>query len=135
MTDTTGVTPKVLEILGENPALAYSVIADEIGVTRERVRQIAQLNGYPPRKGILKPKICPVCKKPFYKRRSIFCSYTCKYKASHTRIVVNCHYCGKPIERTPGTMRNRSGRYFCNRVCYNYSRWRVEKHSICQNIS
>ena len=69
--DTIGVKSKVLEILGENPTLPYSIIGDKVGVTRERVRQIAQQNGYPPRNGILKPKICPFAGSPSIQEISI----------------------------------------------------------------
>ncbi|MFC2018137.1 sigma factor-like helix-turn-helix DNA-binding protein, partial [Chloroflexota bacterium] len=36
---------KVLEILKERPDLSYSIIASEVGVSRERVRQIAKSIG------------------------------------------------------------------------------------------
>ena len=124
MLDTTGVKSKVLLILSKNPTISYSVVADMVGVTRERVRQIAQRNGYPPRKGQLKSKICPFCGKTFY-TRNIYCSPICKYESSRRRIVVNCHQCRKSLERTPGTMRSKSGRYFCNRVCF--GRWVSKK--------
>ncbi len=124
--DTIGVEPKVLEILEENPALPYSIIGNEVGVTRERVRQIAQRNGYPPRNGILKQKICPVCGSAFY-TRNIYCSPVCGCRARQKRVVVSCHQCGKPIERTPGTMRSKSGKYFCNRVCF--GKWTGKNHS------
>ncbi|MFC2018185.1 hypothetical protein ACFLTQ_02660 [Chloroflexota bacterium] len=111
-----GVEPKVLEILSGNPALPYSRIAGEVGVTRERVRQIARRNGYPPRHGILKAKVCPVCGDTFH-TRNLYCSRNCVYKARQKRIIINCHRCGKTIEKTPGNMRSKSGRYFCDRLC------------------
>ena len=126
-----GVEPKVLEILGENPTLPYSIIADEVGVTRERVRQIAQRNGYPPRKGISKPKTCPICGREFYTTSNIYCSRGCYGKGGQKRILLNCHQCGKPMERTPGSMRNKSGKYFCNRACF--GRWVAKNNSIAPN--
>ena len=131
--DAVGVMPRVLEILGGNPTISYSIIAGEVGVTRERVRQIAQRSGYPSRKGIIKPKICPFCGETFYKRNRIFCSPACAYKARHKRIVVNCHQCGKTIERKPGTMRNKNGRYYCNRECF--ERKARNNHSMSQILS
>lgn len=116
-----GVRPKVLEILGEDPTLSYSIIAEEVGVTRERVRQIARRNGYPPRKGTTKQKICPFCGDTYYTKR-LYCSRTCAYKAKQKRIVVSCHHCGKPVERTPASLRNKNGKYFCSRACF-YARW------------
>ena len=124
--NTIGVEPKVLEILAENPTLPYSTIGDAVGVTRERVRQIAQRNGYPPRSGILRQKLCPVCGETFY-TRNLYCSSNCRYKARRKRIVVNCYQCGKPIERTLGNMRSKSGKYFCNRVCF--GKWTGTNHS------
>lgn len=129
--DAVGVRPKVLERLEVNPTLSYSSIAEELGVTRERVRQIARRNGYPSRKGILRLKICPVCGDIYHTRR-VYCSRTCAYRAKRKRIVVNCSHCGKTIERAPGTLRNRSGNYFCNRLCF-YSKWNKEKRSTALN--
>ena len=82
---TISVELRVLEILGINPNLPYSVIASEVGVTRERVRQIARSNGYPPRSRILKQKICPVCGETFY-TRNIYCSPMCANKSKRNRI-------------------------------------------------
>ena len=115
---TTGVKPKVLELLGGNPALSYSTVANEVGVTRERVRQIAHQNGYPSRQGIVKTKVCPVCGGTFYNRKSTHCSPACGYVGKQKIIILSCYQCGKPIERKPSTMRNGSGRYYCDRVCY-----------------
>ena len=113
------VSPKVLKILREKPTLPYSIIANDLGVTRERVRQIAKENGYPPRQNILKPKICHICGESFHiHTRNLYCSPICRHKARYTRIAVNCHQCGEQIERTPGNMRSKSGKYFCNRVCF-----------------
>ena len=120
-TDLAGVKPKVLEILGENPSLPYSIIAEELGVTRERVRQIARRNGYPSRKGVLRLKICPVCGDIYHTRR-VYCSRTCAYKAKRRRVIVSCHHCGKLVERIPGAVRNKSGKYYCSRACF-YARW------------
>lgn len=121
-----GVGPEVLKILGEDPEVPYSIVADMVGVTRERVRQIAQRNGFPSRIGKLKPKICPVCGATFY-LRNIYCSPVCRHRAIRRRIVVSCNQCGKPIERTPGKMRSKSGNYFCNRKCF--GKWLWEKSS------
>jgi hypothetical protein len=127
--DITGVRPKVLEILRARPNLSYSRIADEVGVTRERVRQIAHKNGYPPRQGNLTPKICPLCGDIYYSRR-LYCSDICAHKARRKIIVVICHHCGKSMERAPATLRrNGNGRYFCSRLCF-YARWNKENRSI-----
>lgn len=111
---------KVLKVLKGNPALSYSIIANEFGVSRERIRQIARQNGYPPRRGVLKPKICPFCGKTYYTNKQ-YCSRPCVYNSRKKRIPVNCHQCGKTIERTPGNLRSKNGRYFCNRTCF--MRW------------
>ena len=86
-TDVVGVKPRVLEILQENPTLPYSIVADEVGVTRERVRQIAKRNGYPRRNGVLNWKICPICGKAF-STANLYCSHSCVYKARQKRIVL-----------------------------------------------
>jgi len=126
--DITGVRPKVLEILRESPTLSYSSIANDVGVTRERVRQIAYKNGYPPRQGKLTPKICPVCAEIHY-RKSVHCSSICAYKARLKRVIVHCYHCGEPIERVPGALRrNGNGKYFCSRLCF-YAKWNKENHS------
>lgn len=124
---TVSVKAKVLEVLSGNPALSYSIIARNVGVTRERVRQIARQNGYPPRTGILKLKRCPVCGK-VSNIRNLYCSTACSYKAIRKRVVVDCYQCGKSIERTPSNMRTKSGKNFCSRACYGKSK--VKYHSI-----
>jgi len=123
-----GVRPRVLEILGGNPSVPYSIIADEVGVSRERVRQIARRNGYPPRSNTkkIKTKLCPVCGRTYYTSK-LHCSRACAGKTRWKRITLNCHQCGKPIERTPGSMRNKSGKYFCNRKCF--GRWVGKSHT------
>lgn len=113
-----GVRSKVLEILENNPSIPYSVVGSKVGVTRERVRQIARQCGYPPRNGILSQKICPVCGQAFNKKINTYCSRSCGYEARRKRIIVNCCQCGKFIEQTPASMRSKSGRYFCSRRCY-----------------
>lgn len=120
MTSTLNVTDtrtKVLKILKGNPALSYSILASEFGVSRERIRQIARQNGYPPRRGVRKPNKCPLCGKIYYTKNQ-FCSRTCVYKSREKRIAVICHRCGKTVERTPGNLRSKNGRYFCNRTCF-----------------
>lgn len=119
---------KVLEILAEDPDIPYSSIGNEVGVSRERVRQIAQQYGFPARTGRAKPgKTCPVCGKVFYKKNNTYCSTDCGYKSRQRKVSLNCHQCGKPLERTPGTMRSKSGYYFCDRVCF--GRWTGKNHS------
>ena len=122
----TGAKSKILKILSEDPEIPYSVVANKVGVTRERVRQIAKRNGFPPRIGKLKPKTCPVCGGIFYSR-NIYCSSVCRHNAIRRRIVIACHQCGKPIERTPGKMRSKSGKYFCDKKCF--GKWSWEKSS------
>jgi hypothetical protein len=118
--DTMSVTSKVLEILAGNPTLPYSTIGGVVGVTRERVRQIAQKNGYPTRVGTAKSKpekICQICGKAFY-TKNLYCSADCGYKARRKRIILICHQCGSTIERPPSIMRNKNGNFFFNRECY-----------------
>lgn len=133
----TGVTTKVLEILEGDPNLSYSTIGDVVGVTRERVRQIARKNGYPARMGIPKPeKICQICGKAYY-TKNLYCSPGCGYKARRKRISLICQQCGNTIERPPSNIRNESGNYFCNRDCYrkwisnnNFTATRNREHII-----
>ena len=122
--DIANTKTKVLKLLERNPALPYTILANEFGVSRERVRQIARQNGYPPRRGILKPKTCLLCGKTHYTKKQ-YCSHTCVYKSREKRINVTCHQCGKTVERTPGNLRSKSGRYYCNRACF--IKWMKEK--------
>lgn len=115
--DNVSTKPRILEILKDNPTVPYSTIANELGLSRERVRQIARSNGYPPRRGILNPRLCLFCGKLHYTKNQ-YCSHTCVYNSRKKRVTFNCHQCGKIFERTPGNMRSKSGKYFCNRACY-----------------
>ena len=93
-----GARFKISEMLISNPELPYSIIANEVGVTRERVRQIAKQYGFPQRKPkpkqTLKQKLCPLCNQAFNTGNK-YCSHDCAKNAIRTRIVVICDQCGK----------------------------------------
>lgn len=87
---------KILEILGENPTIPYSIIGRKVGVTRERVRQIARQNGYPPRRhqGKLNLKTCSTCSKTYVGGNS---AQTCPHGRQGKLKSKKCPVCNKVL--------------------------------------
>ena len=103
-----------------NPLLPAVDIARQVGVSRERVRQLLVRLGLPTR---IKPEPvqwCRVCEKPIRKVQS-FCSMEC-WSTFH-RIKVICYGCGitfslrKSVYRAR-SRRNVSARFWHSRACW-----------------
>ena len=91
------VRGKLVELIDGRSSLEWgemAVIARQLGCSRERVRQLANLLGLPRRMKVSsQSSVCPSCrgtKSP----RSLVCA-SCKVEKSHPW--VNCRNCGKPF--------------------------------------
>jgi len=94
--------------------LTASNIARQLGISRERVRQIKVDEELPTRSRKL-PSICPICGEP---ARYTFCSGGCAQTNKHRTHSrwVTCDDCGKPVVRTLSKLaRNRHT--FCDNKC------------------
>jgi len=113
---------RVKNIRRNNPCATLQVIGDEVGLSRERVRQILKKEGLTTAHYIESPYkfFCPECGKP---TRWKFCNKQCRDK--YLYIPVTCDNCGKINYRLQSTVLYRvknklnlyNGHYFCNKRC------------------
>jgi hypothetical protein len=119
---------QVFEIRQQYPTTSATEIARQIGVTRERVRQI--LNELDlPTSFELPPRYCPDCGAPILSKQ-IRCGQ-CYARAHH--ITLRCVHCGKVFLRLRGQVareirrrKHAPQRAFCSRECFD--RW----HKQCK---
>ncbi len=126
MSDTL-VRDSTARILQVNPTLTYAEIGRLLGVSRERIRQVAGARRR-------KPSACRVCGRTIRVRRNgvTQTAYRLKYCAEcwararqrrreSRRIGYKCEVCGKPFSRTPGIVRRMERRghkiRWCSRQC------------------
>ena len=117
---------RVIALRKHNPDMTLIEIGNEIGITRERVRQILVSEQLETRSTSQIPRPMPLCKRcgisvPY--RRRTFCSAICQHPAG--RVVVNCRYCGKEISLMASIYKSRSDRskyIHCSRTCRDNSR-------------
>jgi len=117
-------TTRILQI---NPTLSYAEIGRLLGVSRERIRQVAGVRRR-------KPGSCRVCGRTIRVRRNgvTQTAYRMRYCAEcwararqrrreSRRIQYTCEVCGKTFSRTPGTVRRMERRghkiRWCSRQC------------------
>jgi|TARA_Y100000310_G_scaffold162986_1_gene162918 hypothetical protein len=109
----------VLRLRTINPEMKASHIAKEIGVTRERVRQILNMLGLPTRVGLLPVEYCLQCGKPRNRNR-LFCSRACAWESKY--IYLKCMGCGNDFKRREKlhahNLRKGSSYVFCSKSCF-----------------
>lgn len=138
MTARGGAAAKVREIIDrrypcqELPHGALTAIAEEVGVSRQRVQQIVAKRGLTvSRRGHLPSTTlyeCRYCKAPFTKanksRSGMYCSVTCGVADRTLHLI--CDQCGKPFslsgQRRTVWLANRKRsptllRTYCSRAC------------------
>ena len=88
---------RVKEILGKDPLRSYQSIADQIGISRERVRQIAMALGFPKRNTRIVIKKCLGCGIDFLPRNNgvKYHSSSCFQHVRHLKsmVVLTCEEC------------------------------------------
>lgn len=121
-----------------------AIIARELGVSRERVRQIAKKEGYVMPRRVVKMnrnRVCDVCGKKFYskakkKRCSEKCSLIHRKKAYYT--TSQCKWCGKEIEYLRSKKGSGRERKYCSKKCqgkyigenYGFSKQKLSKKEL-----
>ena len=122
----TGSRTRVVELRTHHPHMTLIEIGDEVGVTRERVRQILVSENLETRSTARIPIPMPPCKRcgtPVPYRKRIFCSAICQRPTGRT--IVNCNYCGKEISLMTSTYKTRHARaahIHCSRTCRDNTR-------------
>jgi NADH pyrophosphatase NudC (nudix superfamily) len=110
---------RVRQIREADPLRAGASIAKELGLSRERVRQILSKLEMPTR-FYPEMKECSQCHTIFEVRRNRkFCSRDCANKSKvRTEVVeANCGGCGAVLYRRPYRIRSKSGNVYCNKEC------------------
>ena len=116
---------KIEASLAKNPVQTLQQVATEVGVTRERVRQITKEYGIhrealPSRYGR-----CISCGRTRHDRRVnniLECGICRPNRAKY--ITVNCYWCNKSFSRRASSQRSK--RSFCNNVCL--GKWVAENY-------
>jgi hypothetical protein len=119
------VIEKLKQYIPDNiiPSGMLTLISSECEVSRERVRQIAKLNGYMMPKDPLQPhkfKKCIYCMNDFYSNRKIrqFCSSNCHnlYYDQKYWDIYECEQCHLYFKKRRQAMETRMQR-FCSKFC------------------
>ena len=114
---------RVLALRLANPQLRMVEIASQIGVSRERVRQILKRAGLPT-KFLFDPPQCKSCGQPLPGniRKSGLC-LRCLIASRHPRVYTTfiCEICGRPFERRMGEVKRAQEHGFrirwCSKAC------------------
>lgn len=109
----------VIQLRAANPEMRASHIAKEIGITRERVRQILNDLGLPTRVGLRPFEPCLYCGKP-RKWTRMYCSRECAWESKY--IYLKCMQCGNDFKRREKlhshNVRKGSNYTFCGKSCF-----------------
>lgn len=126
-------TEKIKEIRNENPTKKASEIAKELGLTRERVRQILNSLGLPTR--FLTPlRIClnEKCVNEITRTsKAKTCSPLCFYE--HHREIFKCAYCGEAkmmLKTILAIQRQKYTNTYCSKPCRSRGIWVGRKEKI-----
>ena len=108
---------RMVELVGKDPTLTNIQLAEEIGITRQRVSQLRkQLNlpASPSRRLNWHP--CPNCGEPT-RERNKYCSIACL----HGQEILTCETCGKKFGRSKRLVDSAKARNYehtwCSKAC------------------
>ncbi len=128
------IVGKKLEIIAlrnENPTMSAAEIARQLGISRERVRQILKKNELTTDVRIFQePNHCVYCK-IVIKNNKKYCSKECRHL--NYLITYTCDYCGaqKTVKKSQYTAsRRKSIHQFCSHTCNLNYYWDVRKGFI-----
>jgi len=106
---------QILTMVSKNSSLRPAEIAREIGLSRERVRQIMLTLGLTTRQPRVPKKLCPTCSAPIYTNNKKHCSRPCQIASKYITLV--CDQCDTKFRR--------------RKVSYARSLMREYKHTWC----
>ncbi len=119
----TSARQQVIALRTTNPCMTCASIGGKVGVSRERVRQILDMEGLstrvPSRRQLF---TCLACGKTIeHKGNKMFCDRKCEWQYSHGNLV--CSNCGKEFTLWISDLKDRvlhskSGLLFCKRRCF-----------------
>lgn len=117
---------KAIELRKHHPEMTLQEIGTELGISRERVRQILASEKLPTH-AIGRPTVpmpnCAYCGTSLPNRRRKFCGPECQYPNGTSKIP--CHFCGKEIILMTSQYKVRTSNanhMHCSRICRDNSR-------------
>jgi hypothetical protein len=124
----------VFTLREEHPDWTLDAIGKEVGVTRERVRQILKKKGMPTKSTRI-PKVCSVCGIRVETSRK-FCSSECRKKNSS--ITFKCSFCNVDVTWAKSVFNAQKRRGYknihCSRECSIRHVWKI-RHDEMDLIS
>lgn len=110
-------TKTLLALRSSNPCKSTASLGRELGISRERARQILSRAGMPTT--IIRPKsLCPVCDSPFRSGQKT-CSLMCFHKIRYVEVA--CSHCSRlyeiRIKRLILMTTRGQQRWFCSTLC------------------
>lgn len=88
---------QILTMVSKNSSLRPVEIARELGISRERVRQIMMKLGLTTRQPRMPKKLCPTCSAPIYRQNKMHCSRQCQVDSKYITLV--CNECDSTFQR------------------------------------
>ena len=114
-----------------NPCATLEGIAQQVNLTRERVRQVLKKAGLPTR-GYVQRYVCLNCGK-VKKKNSPYCNKKCRHEYTHIKVA--CIQCGVLTEHNAKNLlwqiehkRRSTDKYFCSHQCQ--GRWLGENYGF-----
>lgn len=125
---------RVWAIREENPRALAIDISKEVGVSRERIRQILIDLGLPTKFRKEPTNWCALCVQPIPDTR-LYCNRRCQERAHRVEVV--CAGCGVQFSLRLSVYhvrqgRNKPGRLWCTKLCWNNNH---RHHDLCKNSS
>lgn len=115
----TGVRQQVIDIKTKYPCYRQVTIAQQVGVSRQRVSSILTDVGM--QKRHIRKRICLNCGNVIENNNKKFCNNDCS-KAYHT-LKLTCEECGTEFPRRTSEVlsyddHHKRGHYFCSKKCF-----------------
>ena len=140
---------QVMDLLSTE-GLGFQAVASRLGISRERVRQIARANGYQGNtaKGFASHKacaICPICRQEMKQStKATALGHNACRKAANV-VTRGCANCGKPVTMPIGIFRGSLATHtrlgiqglklwYCDRRCYGQARGRLNGWGIPRQV-
>ena len=132
---------KVIHLRNSYPERTMTSIAEEIGVSRQRVHQILLKEGLPTKRVRELPiGYCQICEKPFSEIKYQYPKAHRECRLAANRVTVRCNYCGAPkvitlglYERAINGYTNKQGikykgDFYCSKQ--HQGHWLAEQHGF-----
>ena len=112
---------KAVELRKANPNMTLEAIANQCGITKQRVYKIFQDEGIPRRPKVQRTNVFKSCKNcGILISNKKYCDDKCREEALYTELP--CSYCGKPKKHRKyivfHKLKNNQYNFFCSKACF-----------------